>query len=304
MNKYNAFTNTFYLREKKDLLGFYKRVDFWVSLVALVFVVLSLTLNRYTNTTFSQMWTLTNTNWALALCGIFSIIAVVYVFAVNFLCRNNITLSGINIALGLLMVVFFIMEYIVLTRVGIDDGNGGTNLMSNSAAVGFYLGIIGGILVVGLEFYKLGVQGYYTASEVAEEKKESDVKVIDGVVVVDGEAITVSKNGNDTRVRVLTEGQVQEQAENDADKEVANTQLDEKQVSEEPSAKESLEVQAVQAVENKETKKTGTENKKTSAKPKSTKTSTSAKSSKTTSAKSSTSKTASTKSKNSSTKKK
>ena len=213
MNKQKSFNTVFFLRDKKDMLQFYKRVDFWVALLSLVLVVLSLTLARYASngggTTFSQMWRLTAGNWALILCGLFSIIGMVYVFVTSLLFRNSAVLSGINIGVGLLMAVLFIVEYFVLTKIGAYTENGVTYKMSNSAGIGFYFGIIGAIIVVGLEFYKLGSQGYYTAEDFAKEKSQNGVEVVDGVVIIDGEKVEVKDDTkvteNKTNVRVITE---------------------------------------------------------------------------------------------------
>lgn len=212
MNKQKSFNTVFFLRDKKDMLQFYKRVDFWVALLSLVLVVLSLTLARYASngggTTFSQMWRLTAGNWALILCGLFSIIGMVYVFVTSLLFRNSAVLSGINIGVGLLMAILFMVEYFVL-KTGYNNGNGEILAMSNSAGIGFYFGIIGAIIVVGLEFYKLGSQGYYTAEDFAKEKSQNGVEVVDGVVIIDGEKVEVKDdtkvNENKTNVRVITE---------------------------------------------------------------------------------------------------
>ena len=321
MANQQKYHSTFFLREKKDLSNFYTRVDFWVSLLALVLIILSLTLPRYDDTTYSQMWTLTNGNWALILCGIVSIIAMVYIFIVNVLFRNNALLSGINIGLGLLMTVLFIMEYIILTRVGAYTEDGVTYTMGNSAGIGFYFGIVGAILTVGLEFYKLGVQGYYTADDVA--KENNGVEVVDGVVMIDGEAVSTANetaSDNETRIRVLTDGEVQENTEN-AEQSNENTVkpeeaqeknvevVEQAQTTEDAETKEESEkVEVEEVAPATKTKSTSSKTKSTSSKSAGTKSSTAKKSTstkssakasaekKSTTTKSSTAKTSSTKS--------
>ena len=246
MDKKKSYNSVFFVRDSKDLGTFYQRVDFWVSLLSLVLIVLSLVLVRYATSgggsTFSQMWKMTNGNWALAVCGIFSIIAMVYVFVINFIFRNSAMLSGINIGLGLLMAVSFIVEYLVLTKVGAYTEDGVTFTMGNTAGIGYYFGIIGSVIVVGLEFYKLGAQGYYTADDFSEKKSESGVQVVDGVVVIDGEKVEVknedTKEENKTNIRVLTEGEEQkEEKEQEEEKE-------EEKVSKQSASKSTSEVKS------------------------------------------------------------
>ena len=209
MEKYNPLSSVFYLRKTDDMAKCYTRVDFWASILAALLIVLSLVLSRYSNVTFSQLWKLTNGNWALAFCSIVSMIIVLYVVVVNFLFRNNSILSTINICLGLLMLALAVMECMVLKNGIFLDGE--TWAMSNDPAIGFYCLIVAGVLVVALEFYKLGVQGYYSRDDVIQEKQGSGVEIVDGVVMIDGEKVDLdSNNQNDTRIRVLTE---EEQAE-------------------------------------------------------------------------------------------
>jgi len=205
MQKYNVFKNIFFPRDKKDWAKCYERTDFWVTIMAGVCLLLSFILARYVDgngagTNYSQMWRLTGANWALVMCGILTGICGTYIFVVNLVFKNSATLSGVNIGLGILIAIMFVMEYMILKKVGIKDG-GTISVMSNNAGIGFYLGIIGALLFAGLEFYKLGAQGYYTSEDFEKEKTGSGVQIIDGVVVVDGEAIeTKTVNENETIV--------------------------------------------------------------------------------------------------------
>ena len=197
MQKYNAFSNVFFVRDKKEWAKCYERVDFWVTILAGVCLLLSFVLARYVNsgggTTYSQMWTGTGANWALVMCGLVTGICGVYIMVVNLVFKNSAMLSGINIALGIFIAITFVMEYMVLKKVGFNS-SGSIVTMSNSAGIGFYLGIVGALMFAGLEFYKLGAQGYYTAEEYEKEKSGNGVQIIDGVVVVDGEAINADNN--------------------------------------------------------------------------------------------------------------
>lgn len=217
MKKFNSISTTFYLRQKDDLLSFYKRIDFWVCLLSLVFIVLSLCLERYADTTYEQMLTHTKSHWALVLGGVIPMIGIVYIFVTTFLFRNSAVLSGINIGLGLLMTAFVVMEYAVLKNGYSVDGE--VLAMSNKPAVGYYLAIIGSVMTVALEFYKLGGQGYYSAQDIQNEKASHDVEVVDGVVIVDGEAVPVSDKNIDNNA---IENKSTRLIENNEDKSVEN----------------------------------------------------------------------------------
>ncbi len=205
MQKYNAFSNVFFVRDKKDWAKCYERTDFWVTILAGVCLLLSFVLARYVDsngvgTTFSQMWKMTSGNWALVMCGILTGVCGIYIITMNLVFKNSAMLSGINIGLGIFIAIMFVMEYMVLKKVGFKSGES-IVVMSNKAGIGFYLGIVGALMLAGLEFYKLGAQGYYTAEEHEKEKAESGVQIVDGVVVVDGEAIdTNTMNENETVV--------------------------------------------------------------------------------------------------------
>ncbi len=241
MNKINFFTTNFFVRDKKDMLSFYQRVDFWVSLLSLVLIVLSLVLARYTSngggTTFTQMWKGTEGNWALVTCGLLSIIGVCYVFVTNFILRNSIMASSINICLGILMAVSFVVEYLVLTKVGAYIDGDNVYTMGNSVGAGFYCGIVGSLIIVGLEFYKLGGQGYFTAEDFMKDKTNNGVEVVDGVVVIDGEKVEVSNEidkENKTNIRIEADGEVQENADEkivNNNEQVENTEAEPKTTS-------------------------------------------------------------------------
>ncbi len=217
MQKYNAFRNVFFVRDKKDWAKCYERTDFWVTILAGVCLLLSFVLARYVDsrgvgTTFSQMWKMTSGNWALVMCGILTGVCGIYIITMNLVFKNSAMLSSINIGLGIFIAIMFVMEYMVLKKIGFQNGES-TVVMSNKAGIGFYLGIVGALMFAGLEFYKLGAQGYYTAEEHAKEKAGSGVQIVDGVVVVDGEAIdTNTVNENETVVEQPQE-QPQEQSQ-------------------------------------------------------------------------------------------
>lgn len=200
MQKYSTFRNMFFLRDKKDWSKCYERVDFWVTLLAGVCLLFSYILARYvdgsgTGTTYSQMWKSTGANWALVLCGIGAGLCGLYILVTNLLFRNNAVLSSINIGLGIFIAVLFVIEYMVLKKVGFYSGETLVT-MSNSAGIGFYLGVVGAVLFAGLEFYKLGAQGYYTSEDIAKERDGNGVQVVDGVVMIDGEAINTNEKSN------------------------------------------------------------------------------------------------------------
>lgn len=215
MEKYNALSSVFYLRSFGDMKKCYLRADFWASIVIVLLVVASFLVDRYTKVNFVQLWHHTGPNWAFAFASIASIVFVAYIFVVNFLFRNNAILSAINIGVGLLMLALLVVECMVLKN-GIKV-DGAMWKMSNDPAIGFYLAIVSGVLIVGLEFYKLGVQGYYSREEVAQEKGGYGVEIVDGVVMVDGEQIQTNDNENDTRIRVLTEEEETEISEQSSD---------------------------------------------------------------------------------------
>lgn len=204
MSNFSSFTSVFYMRKAEDLKTFYLRPDFWVSLVALLFVVLSFVLNRYESVNFTQLFKHTGANWAFAFLTIGTLVIATYVFVTNFLFRNTGVLSAINIGAGILLATFLVIEYILLKNVGIKYSSG-VNTMSNDAAVGYYLALVGAVLIVGLEFYKLGVQGYYSKEDVINERKSNGVEIVDGVVVVDGEKVDTEIKESPTRIRVMAE---------------------------------------------------------------------------------------------------
>lgn len=214
MKKYNSFSNVFFVRDKKEWAKCYERTDFWVTILAGVCLLLSFVLARYVDsngvgTTYSQMWKMTSGNWALVMCGILTGVCGIYIITMNLVFKNSAMLSGINIGLGIFIAIMFVMEYMVLKKVGFKSGES-IVVMSNKAGIGFYLGIIGALLFAGLEFYKLGAQGYYTAEEHEKEKAGNGVQIVDGVVVVDGEAIDASAvNENESVVEQTTETEPQ-----------------------------------------------------------------------------------------------
>lgn len=205
MSKFSSFTSVFYMRKVEDIKTFYLRPDFWVSLVALLFVVLSFVLNRYDSVNFTQLFKHTGANWAFAFLTIGTLVIATYVFVTNFLFRNTGVLSAINIGVGLLLAAFLVIEYILLKNIGIQYGSSGVSVMSNKADVGYYLALVGAVLIVGLEFYKLGVQGYYSKEDVINERKSNGVEIVDGVVMVDGEKIDTEIKESSTRIRVMAE---------------------------------------------------------------------------------------------------
>lgn len=228
MQKYSTLKNMFFLRDKKDWAKCYERVDFWVTILAGVCLLLSFVLARYVDgsgngTTYAQMWRGTGANWTLVLCGIGTAICGLYIIIVNMLFRNNAVLSSINIGLGIFIAVLFVIEYVVLKKVGFES-DGDIVVMANTAGIGFYLGVVGAIVFAGLEFYKLGSQGYYTSEEVEKQRRGEGVEVVDGVVMVDGEAIQVSneKVENEREVELnITEQPTQDEV---TPNEVENTQ--------------------------------------------------------------------------------
>ncbi len=210
MQKYNALKNIFFVRGKKEWAKCYERTDFWVTIMAGVCLLLSYVLARYVDgrgigTTYAQAWRLTAGNWALVTCGILSGLCGLYIMIINLFFRNSAVLSGINIALGIFIAILFVMEYMILKKVGFDS-SGTKVILSNNAGIGFFLGIVGAFLFTGLEFYKLGAQGYYTTEEIEKEKENAGVKIVDGIVLIDGEAIdTKIENGNEIIVEEIPE---------------------------------------------------------------------------------------------------
>jgi len=174
MKKYNQM---FSLRSKKEFATFYKNPSIILSFVALAIVIACLWIPLYASTkdgsgmTFSLLlekrFTVPVNNFVLAMT-IAIITCSVISTVLSFLFKNSPKLSVVNIILGAAVLILAILEYLFLAKIGIDG-----MIIGLSPYIGSILLVVASLIIMGIEFYKLGWQGY----DVKNKEVEIEAKI-------------------------------------------------------------------------------------------------------------------------------
>lgn len=217
----DKFNSVFTMKNSSEMKNFYKNPTVLIGFLALVLVLVSYfapipfywQLKGYGGLNFQ---TLLTTNADMTLIIMFEVLTIVFVsisLIFSLLFKNSKGLSAISIFTSTLVLVFSIIQYIYLTEVGVmmDAGRYAfeINFSYGSLAV-----ILASILLIGLEFYKLGWQGYEVAEEnpaevsdkyaVEQNEEIKEPEIVEEKVAVKAEAPVDAKKKATTKKTTTT----------------------------------------------------------------------------------------------------
>lgn len=174
-----TYNSMFRMRSKSEMKSCYSNPTMLIAFVALVLVVVSCFIPFYLQTARSVSLTkemLINSPFGpvVQLVTIIDIIAIVAAFVLSLLFKNSPKLSALNMALGGIILISVIFEFLYITKIGYPK-DGGSIVNACSLSYGAFAVIISSLLIVGNEFYKLGWQGYEVYQD---EKVQANEQVV------------------------------------------------------------------------------------------------------------------------------